>query len=397
MVLIGQAPAERWIRVDAIADLIAKRHPAFTAKETRETARTGVIRFISGVAASLRLVQLAQAEGEWLVRLSPLGRFALGLGGSVSFPSFQQTLLVQPNLEILAYRQGLTPELIARLGNFATWKTLGAACTLQFEPSSVYHALEHGDSLESIVQTLDSHGMKPTPTPVLDALKTWANKRDRITVYPAAALFEFASPADLNEALSRGLPAVKITDRLAIVPREQDIDYKHFRLTGTRDFCLPPEKCVEVESDGVTLNVDLARSDLLLDTELMRFAEPHPRTPAPGRKLYRVTPTTLQTARQQAMSLANLEAWFEQRTGLPASPAVRFLFHAKETPSVEIRRQVVVHVASAETADGLLQWPATHGLIQARLGPMALAVAEENLDPLVAVLKEIGVTAQFEG
>ena len=63
-----------------------------------------------------------------------------------------------------------------------------------------------------------------------------ANKRDRITVYPSAATFEFATAAELSEALSRGLPAVKITDRLAVVPREQDIDYKHFRLTGTRDY-----------------------------------------------------------------------------------------------------------------------------------------------------------------
>ena len=49
-------------------------------------------------------------------------------------------------------------------------------------------------------------------------------KRDRISVYPSAALFEFATPEDLTEALARGLPAVRLTDRLAVVPNEERID-----------------------------------------------------------------------------------------------------------------------------------------------------------------------------
>ncbi len=397
LVLLGQMPADRWASADQVEAVIAVRHP-YWLSDKNASAKTGASKFLLGIAASLRMVQVAKRMDDgWAVRLSPFGRSLMGLAGPVTVPTFQQTLLVQPNLEILAYRQGLTPELIARLGNFATWKSLGAACTLQLEPTSVYHALEHGDSLETIVRTLDSHGMKPTPTPVLEALRTWANKRDRITVYPSAALFEFATAADLNEALSRGLPAVKITDRLAVVPRESDIDYKHFRLTGTRDYCLPPEKCVEVESDGVTLVVDLARSDLLLDTEVMRFAEPHTRTPPLGKKLYRITPTTLQTARQQGLTSAGLESWFDQRTGMSASPAARFLFSAKETPPLDMRRQIVLHVASSEMADGLLQWPGSRGLLQDRLGPTTLVVVDKDIEALTGVLRELSIAVHFEG
>ncbi len=397
LVLLGQMPADRWASADDVENLIVSRHPFWVADKTK-AAKTGASKFLLGIAASLRMVQVAKRMDEgWAVRLSPFGRSLMGLAAPVTIPTFQQTLLVQPNLEILAYRQGLTPELIARLGNFATWKSLGAACTLQLEPTSVYHALEHGDTLETIVRTLDSHGMKPTPTPVLEALRTWANKRDRITVYPSAALFEFATAADLNEALSRGLPAVKITDRLAVVPRESDIDYKNFRLTGTRDYCLPPEKCVEVDADGVTLVVDLARSDLLLDTEVMRFAEVHPRIPPLGKKLYRITPATLQTGRQQGLTWAGLESWFEQRTGMPASPAARFLFGTKDTPPLEIRRQIVLHVASPEMADGLLQWPGSRGLLQDRLGPSTLVVLEKDVDALTNVLRELSIELRFEG
>src|SRR5437773_996636 len=111
--------------------------------------------YLLGVAYQLRLVQATRVDGsDWLVRLSPLGRWLLGEGAAPPEPAFPQTLLVQPNLEILVYRQGLSPDLIARLSRFAAWKNLGAACTLQLQPESVYRALESGDSFESILGTL---------------------------------------------------------------------------------------------------------------------------------------------------------------------------------------------------------------------------------------------------
>src|SRR5207247_1596076 len=84
--------------------------------------------------------------------------------------------------------RGLAAALIARLTRFASWKNLGVACTLQLEPETVYRALETGETFESIRQALEQHGTRPTPAAVLDLLRTWANKRDRITVYPAATL-----------------------------------------------------------------------------------------------------------------------------------------------------------------------------------------------------------------
>src|SRR5262249_30616854 len=153
----------------------------------------------------LRVIEASAAgAGSWQVRLSALGRWLLGVGEVPELGAvYPQTLLVQPNLEIIAYRQGLTPALIARLTRFAAWKGLGAACTLQLEPESVYRALESGSSFEEIRLTLEQHGTRAAPQAVLDALRTWANKRERITVYPSATLLEFASVEDLNEALAR--------------------------------------------------------------------------------------------------------------------------------------------------------------------------------------------------
>jgi hypothetical protein len=308
--------------------------------------------------------------------------------------TFTKTLLVQPNLEILAYRQGLTPSLVARLTCFATWKTLGAACTLQLEPETVYRALESGETFESIRQTLEQHGTRATPPAVLDLLRTWSNKRERITVFPAAALLEFASAEDLNEAMSRGLPGIRIADTVAVVPTEDAIDYRHFRLTGTRDYGLPPERCVSVESDGVTLTVDLARSDLMLETEMPRFAELLQRASANGKRQYRLTPASLAQARSSGLTLSALETWFQQRTGQPVSAAARLLLTGAQVTSPTLQRHLVLHVEAPETADGLMQWTPTRELIAQRLGPTALAVADKDAAELRKRLAELGVTVK---
>ncbi len=435
LLLLGSLPEERWAPPEEVAQWVLDRHPYWKTERgsaKRGSARTsdarsrapalarstapvvGLTSFLLGLAYQLRLIQAAKApeneasrerqRSEWLVRLSPMGRWILGMADKPpSLTVYPQTLLVQPNLEILVYRQGLTPDLIGRLTRFATWQNLGAACTLQLQPETVYRALESGESFESIVQTLERHSMKPTPTPVVEALRTWSNKRDRISVYPAAALFEFAGAADLQEAMARGLPAVRLGDRLAAVANESAIDYRNFRLVGTRDYCLPPEKCVEIEADGVTLSIDLARSDLLLETELARFAELVPISEPgalatgshPSRRRYRLTPATLAAGKEQGLNVAILENWFWQRSGQALTSAARLLLTGPDTPPAELRRQLVLHVASEEIADGLEQWPASRGLIQERLGPTALLVLEDNVPALEERLQTLGIKLQF--
>jgi hypothetical protein len=399
LLLLARLPEGAWVAPAAVQEWLTLHHP-YWANEDVRPSRLGpwVETFLLGVAYHLKLVQAARAGDAWRVRLSPTGRWLLGLGPAPDDPpAYRQTLLVQPNLEVIAYRQGLTPALIARLTRVARWKALGAACTLQLGPETVYRALESGQTFESIRGTLEQHGARAVPPAVLDALRTWANKRDRITVYPSATLLEFAAPDDLNEALARGVPGVRLSDRLAVVADESAVEFRHFRLTGTRDYGLPPERCVTAEADGVTLTVDAARSDLLLETELPRFAERLSRPGENGRRQYRLTPASLAAARAGGLSAAALEAWFRQRTGLPLTPAARLLLTGAEAAPARFERLLVLHVASEELADGLAQWPETRGLIAARLGPTALAVAEEHAAAVRERLRAAGVSVAPDG
>ncbi len=389
--LLARLPQDAWVRPAAIETWLNEQHP-YWSDESRRPAQRGpwVETFLLGVAYHLRLVQAVRdASGGWSVRLSPAGRWLLGVADAPALEiAYTQTLLVQPNLEIIAYRQGLSSSLIARLTRFAAWKNLSTACTLQLEPETVYRALESGETYESIRQTLEQHSSKTLPNAVLDLLRTWSNKRDRITVYPSATLLEFATPEDLQEALARGVPGVRISERMAVVANEEEMEFRHFRLSGTRDYALPPDRCVTVDPDGVTLAVDLARSDLLLETELPRFAELIDRPTANGRRLYRLTPTSL---RAGGMLLGTLEAWFQQRAGQPLPAAARLLMAGDQMPPSRFERHLVLHVPNEETADGLMQWPETRELIAARLGPTALAVTEENAEELRRRLKAVGL------
>jgi hypothetical protein len=400
LLMLSKLADDAWANPEAIAEWLVGHHPFWTGgsdKAARQRGTAAIVTFLLGLAFQLRMLQAAKSgKSSWLLRLAPTGRWLLGLEPAPAAPpTYQQTLMVQPNLEIIAYRQGLTPALIARLGQFATWKTLGSACSLQLEPDTVYRALEAGQSFETIRQTLEQHGMRATPTAVIEALRTWSNKRERLCVFPAATLLEFATPEDLNDALARGLPGTRLSDSLAVVANESDIDYRHFKLAGTRDYGLPPEKCVEVDTDGVTLHIDIAKSDLLLETELQRFAEPVKRIGANGRRSYRMTPATLMAARQSGLALSALEEWFLQRTGRALPAAARLLLTSAEAEPLEMRRQLVLHVSSEDTADGLMQWPETRALVEMRLGPTSLLIAEENAEALAKRLTELGMSVKL--
>jgi hypothetical protein len=408
LLLLSRLPAGAWADAAAVETWVRDHHPYWLSQRTtRAAARRSKSdeqeaspgNFLLGLAYQLRLVETASGAADaGLVRLSATGRWVLGLADPPAAPpTYQQTLLVQPNLEMVAYRQGLTPALIGRLSEFAAWKNLGAACTLQLQPDTVYQALERGMTFEGILQTLAQHGMRETPSSVIESMRTWANKRERLVVYPAATLFEFNSPEDLNEALARGLPAQRLSDRLAVVSDESAIDFRHFRLAGTRDYGLPPERCVEVEDDGVTLSIDLSKSDLLLDTELQRFADSVPAPSANGKRHYRLTPASLARGREGGVGIRTLEDWFVSRTGRMLPPAARLLLTGNLVASAELRRELVLHVSNSDVADGLMQWPTTRVLIQSRLGPTALAVAEENVQNLKDQLAGLGVTLQMQG
>ncbi|HEV3144445.1 MAG TPA: hypothetical protein VGZ47_11210 [Gemmataceae bacterium] len=382
LLLLGRQAEARWVRMEDVEAWLLDHHP-FWDGDKNGAGTEWFVALMLGLFYQLRLIQFGTAKaGDALIRLSSFGRWLLESSESLpSQPEFRQTLMVQANFEILAFRQGLTPGILAQLARFARWKSLGTACLLELHAEQVYRGLESGLHLEDMRRLLQQHGMRELPENVSEALRTWSNKRDRIVVYDQAALLEFASPADLDAAMARGLVEQRLSDRIALVRHENAVDFRQFRLTSTRDYGAKAEQCLQLDDDGVTFSVDRSRSDLLLELEIARVAE-SAGAPTENQYVYRFTHDSLQRALANGLTLQGLEEWFQQRSGRPLSPAARLLALSQQQAAFALRRCLVLTAPSVELADGLMQFPDTRRLIQERLGPFALLVAEEDVAAL---------------
>jgi len=363
---------------------------------------------VLGPAYQLGLVRAAEevATGRRVVQLTPLGRYSLALGPPPPpRPTFDHFLMVQPNFELIAYRQGLAPSLIGQFSRFARWSQVGAALELKLTPESIYRGLEGGLTTAAMLDRLGKHSARPLPAGVAEALRTWASRRDRVTYHSSATLVEFSTPEDLEAALGLfpaaepgRVPPVRITDRLLLVEDESSIPFTRLRMAGSRDYRRPAETCVDVEGDGVTLSLDLGRSDLLVDAELARFADERPARQRPDgtsapRRWFTVSPGSLARAAENGMTAAQMARWFTQRTGEDVPAAVRLLLHAA-TPGVApfpAGRPVVMTTPTPELLDGLLQHPATGNYLGDRLGPTTAIIPDDAVEPLGRALAALGL------
>jgi hypothetical protein len=394
--LLLAGSGDGWVAPAAIASWLWEHHPSWagtlTPAATKDRGAGWVSAFLLGVAYPLQLVEAAPNDDGWVIRLSAFGRHLFANGPEpAAAPTFPQTLLVQPNAEILAYRQGLTPGLIGTLSRFARWKGIGPACTLELTPEHTYRGLESGLTLPMILQTLARHSARPVPPSVADLLQRWANKRERITVFASAVLVEFPTPADLDAAITRGIVSVKLTDRIGLTPDGKEPPLGQLRLIANRDYEGKPQRCVTVGDDGLTLTLDAAQADLLLDAEIGRYAEPLPSESHTVRR-FRLTPSSLRRATELGLSVADIDQWFLDRTGGVLSAAGRLFLVGSRLEPPAADRLTVVRFPTPEATDGVMQWPETRALVAERLGPTAVVVADDQLDALRRVLGEIGVT-----
>ncbi len=391
LLAVAAAPAGR--SCDELARWLWERHPSWSgtlpAHCHATLGRPWVKKWLTVIAGPLQLVEM---EGEQ-VRLAPLGRWLVGLETSppAASAAFSQTLLVQPNAEIVAYRQGLTPALIAELSRFASWKTLGAACVLELQEAQVQRGLAEGLTAAQMLQTLQQHSSRAVPAGVADLLRRWTDKGERVTVYPEAVLVEFASAADLDAAMARGLVAVRLGERFGMTADGSEPDLRHFRLLANRNYDLAPAVCLRVAEDGLTVDVDPLAADLLAELELQRFAEPLSGGPSAPRR-YQLTAARLRQA-AQTLSPEQIDAWFVARSGQPLPPAARLLLHAPRW-TAQARSALILRFPSPEAVDGLLQWPPARTWIAERLGPQVVRVEPEHLEPLQAALAAIGLSVE---
>jgi hypothetical protein len=426
--------ADQWVALDNLAEHLAARNPQWDRLSLQSESETGapptrrgsparskgeapsargsrpqrILRsLLLGAALRLGLVRAGEEResGRTVVQLTSLGRYVLAMGPPPPPRTpFEHFLFVQPNLEIIAYRQGLSPQLVGRLSRFAWWTKIGAALELKLSQESVVLGLEGGLMPDQMIDVLARHSQRPLPAVVPDAIGRWASRRERISVYTAATLIEFGSLVERDQALGAWdehdpKVFIPVGEKFLLVETPQRIPTDRISSKGSRDYRLPPEKCVSIEADGVTLTLDLTRSDLLVDAELLRFADALQDRRSirggleTGVRRYLVSSASLARAVEVGLTPAQISDWFLRRTGEPPSPALKLLLQSilAGTVTLRARRMVVLNLPTAEMTDGLIQHPSTRGLLGDRLGPTAVTIDDDQVEALRIVLAELGI------
>jgi hypothetical protein len=229
------------------------------------------------------------------------------------------------------------------------------------------------------------------PPAVADSIRTWSGRRERLRLYSQCTVLEFTTAAELDDALARGVSGDRLSDRLLLIAGDGKVPFDQFRLAGVRDYRHPPTVCIDADEDGITWGVDLARSDLLVERELARFAEPVAASNGTDRLRYRITPASLAAAARLGLRAPYLREWFEQRAGRSLPPSVELMLQASSRSAVELTRMIVLQTATPAVADGILQHPSTKSHIRHRIGPTALAVSPDRFELLKNTLREMGV------
>ena len=396
-----------WPPLDDLADHLDRlapgwHHPTLPHPDPVPAApdRPGVLASILlGPAYQLGLVRTAEEDpsGRRVVQLTPLGRYTLALGPPPGpRESFEHFLFVQPNLEVVAYRQGLSPGLIGEFSQFARWSQIGAALELKLTPESVYQGLEGGLTPDAMLDRLSSHSARGIPPSVADAVRTWASRRERVTYYASATLVELADPLDAERALAEwpvepgSSGPVPITDRLLLV---EDPKVILFAVPMAGRGLPPPARAARPRPSP---------------TASPWLPGPRPFRPARRRRAGRGSPTSCPRPRPVAGSASRPSRWRRaleagltpttlSRAGstVPPASACRRRSACCSTPPpgpepIAASRPLVLSVPSESLLDGLLQHPDTAPYLGDRLGPAAVVVVE-SLWPGREVLEALGL------
>lgn len=188
---------------------------------------------------------------------------------------------------------------------------------------------------------------------------------------------------------------------LGLIDRSEDA--AHFTAYGkafitNKSWPTPPDPAdkITIKDDGTVL---IPRKTARIDRfQIARFAswisggDPY---------VYRLTGESIQAAAEQGITVSHIASFLQKAHGdapLPQSIA-RLLesWRGGAAASVTFERLLVLRTTSVETMDAIFDNPALRRYLGARLGPMAVVIRQDQVEPLQAALGEQGISIERIG
>ncbi|MFN3483957.1 MAG: helicase-associated domain-containing protein, partial [Planctomycetota bacterium] len=124
---------------------------------------------------------------------------------------------VQPTGEVIVPPGALTAEELARLARAAEPDGVDPALVFTLTRASVFEAAREGEDLARLREILEARSGRPLPQTVAFHLEEAASRAGEVRIVPCSALVEVREPSMLE-----GLDLVRVTDRIAAVPPDED-------------------------------------------------------------------------------------------------------------------------------------------------------------------------------
>ena len=386
----------------------AKRQWQQRVRESWTTSATPFLRHaLAGPLYHLGLVEVGYASGTPnglpdRFRLTSLGKAAfydcLRPGPQLDLTAFGSTdtsgepaWIVQPNFDVIAYLDRMTPGTIGFLGKVAERKpTDGAVAVYRLTRETVYAGLENGLSLPVILEELERGAGQPLPATVRRTLEDWAARRERISLHIQTDVLEYADTA-LRDAALRRQPRLgqALGERFILVA--QNAPPEALRGATVIDYLQPPIRCLEVAEDG-GITLDAGAADFLIRGELVQWADP---AKADSRE-WRLCGSSVGRAAQGGWSadqiLAGLTA--RSRNPIPALVQVAIRAWARKRQGralTGLEKALVLQFSEETAAEAVAGSELFRPLLGARLGPRTFLVDSIQRKALSALLDRFGL------
>jgi len=299
--------------------------------------------------------------------------------------------IVQPNFDVIAYLDRMTPATIGFLGKVAERKPSdGGAAIYRLTRETVYAGLENGLTLPVIIEELERGARQPLPSTVRRTLEDWSAKRERLSLYTQAELLEYVDASMRDAALQRqprlGTP---LGDRFILVAKTSPPG----ALRGAMliDYLQPPIRCLEVAEDG-RITLDPGAADFLIRGELGQWADPTKADP----NEWRLCGDSVGRAAQGGWTAEQILAGIAARSRHPIPALVQVAVRAwarKRQARVltGLEKSLVLQFAEEAAAAAVAGSALFQPYLGARLGPRTFLVDAKQQKALSALLAQFGL------
>ncbi len=176
-----------------------------------------LVYLIGGPMAWLGLTELGLNQASQTVawKLTDLGLVVLGEAGNdqpaegnpdkpgipITKVDLERSLIVQPNLEVLALAPLEHMAVLHQLDRFASQESFGEVARYRLSKESVLKGLRTGLTGGQILDFLTTHSRVPLSQNLITSIQDWNNSFERLLLRPAATLLEVPDPAVLDQLM----------------------------------------------------------------------------------------------------------------------------------------------------------------------------------------------------